>query len=290
MSIEKLFESKFKVTEFPEIDVKERVMKQISLRKDQQQYKLKTKVTVIAVSTCIFLLLTGFASAAIIGLKNQSGQFIFSLKGYDEENSSPTLAEEIVQEHLEKIQPGEAIAIYSPYSNPDNVVTAQEKPIYYYELEEFRTSVLDERFFLPATLPDNIIFEKGLSHHKLGYPDTTDLINQSQANGGVIVSEKIPVYEEVQGITMEFTIDGEKYEVFMHDGSKWHTVYTDLKKVEDTRTIPFENSEVLLVLRDSQQELIWKTEQPDMFYSIKAQGNEADKELKMMTLLRALIN
>ncbi|MFC4598641.1 hypothetical protein [Cohnella hongkongensis] len=292
MSTNEPFERQIKSIRIPEIDIRERVRKQLMTDNKSRTRAWKSKPTMLTAAALLIMILSGFASAAFIGLHNQNGQLIFSLKGYDDNNRAYSLPEEIVERFLQSIQPGEAIAIYSPAGNPDRHVSVQEKPIEIYEYEELKRRVPQHSFHLPSDLPDNVLFKSGVVHHLLGHPDIDRLIRQSEANGGEAVSEKVPVYQhQVQGVTLQFALEGNEYTAAMYEGSVWHTMYTDMSEIEGSRHIPVGQSEALLLMKEGKRELIWKSdkEQGDVFYRITANGQSTGSESHMVSLLELLL-
>lgn len=286
MSIDHLMEQQIKQLQFPEINVQDKVMKRL----DSTTMKHTNHRLILAVVVLIFLIGTGFASVTFINLYNKSGSLAFSVKGFDENNTAPVLTEELSKKYLELIKPGEAIAIYSPVRNPNNIVSVLEKPIEIYSLKELRQYV-EQSFLVPRDIPSHVIFKSGTVHHLLGQPNIQQLISKSQARNGEVVSEIMDVKDEIHGVTMNFLVNGNEYSASMYQGGRWNTVYTELKRMKETRIIQIRQSEGLLIFNEGKTVLLWRLEkeQGDVFYRITTDEQLDKAESNIIALLNLII-
>lgn len=77
----------------------------------------------------------------------------------------------------------------------------------------------------------------------------------------------------------------------MYQGSIWNTVYTDLKRMEETRIIQIRQSEGLLMFNEGKTVLVWRLEkeQGDVFYRITTYEQLDKAESNIIALLNLII-
>lgn len=289
MSIDYM-ERQMKRLQMPEINVQDQVMKRLDNSTMKQTYRVRNNRVILAVIVLLLLLGTGFASVTFINLYDKEGSLSFSIKGFDKDNPAPVLTQELSKKYLELIKPGEAIVVYNPVGNPGNIVSSLQKPIEIYSLEELRQQA-GSLYHIPEELPNYVVFKSGVLHHELEDPDIQHLISKSQASNGDVVSEKVDFKNEVHGVTMKFIVKGNEYSASQYQGSRWNTVYTDLKDKKDLRVIQVRNSDGLLMLDEGRTILMWRSEkeQGEAFYYLSTKGLPSNTESQLVSLLELLI-
>jgi hypothetical protein len=77
----------------------------------------------------------------------------------------------------------------------------------------------------------------------------------------------------------------------MYQGSRWNTVYTDLKRMKETRIIQIRQSEGLLMFNEGKTVLVWRLEKEhgDVFYRITTDEQIVKAESNIIALLDLLI-
>lgn len=285
MSTYNHWERQVKQLRIPEIQIQDRVMNQLAItgaHTNQRRWSgWKRKPVLLIAMILLFLFATGFASMALIHLYDQDGRVVLTVKGYNADNSKYELAEEDRMKYMNLLQPGEAIAIYNPVGNPDRIVYVLEKP---FEITNYHalSSLVQPAFRLPEELPEHLGYRSGAVYHLLGESNIQQLIEQSEANGGEAVWEKVEVKEDIKGVTMNFIIQGQEYTASLYEGSYWHTVYTDLEKWQDTQVITIGQSEGVLYRQEGRSKLMWMSDQGqgDVFYQITANGQSGEEQVR----------
>ncbi|MFD2114338.1 hypothetical protein ACFSTH_00860 [Paenibacillus yanchengensis] len=284
-------ERQLKNIEIHYIDVREQVMEQIAAKHEKRRRIRYSKPQIIIASIAVAGLLTGFAATAVVGIHNEQGKLIFSIRGFNDDNLPPLEQVEVVDQYVNQLQPGEAIAIYSPVNNPENIITVRDKPIIYEQLEMLKANVPQDQFDIPALDANNIQFKRGYVQYELGRPDSSRLIDESIQNDGKTVVEKVPVLDQILGVTMFIEMENQEYIVSILEGSRWQTLYTDLEKVKAHRTIVTEHGDALLIEREDGQQLMWKSDdgQQDLFYEMSVQGKSEAGADRLVALLQFLL-
>lgn len=275
----------------PQVDIKEQVMSELTNKSRRNTVVWYRKPQMIIASIVVTALLSGFITTSIIGIHNDEGKLIFSLRSFNEEQQAPLLQQSVMDDYLATIEPGEAIAVYSPVNNPQHIVTARDKPIIYEELDELLANITDGSLYIPNLAANDIVFKQGFIQYELGKPDHDLMIAKSVQNNGETVVEQVPVLDQINGVTMFLEVDNQEYTVSMLEGSRWHTVYTDLSQVKTHQTIATNNGDALLIERKDGQQLLWKSNvgEPDFFYKISVEGKSAVEAEQMVALLQLLI-
>lgn len=297
MSTYNHWERQVKQLRIPEIQIQDRVMNQLELahvgaHASQKRWSgWKRKPVMLTAMILLFLFATGFASMALIRLYDQDGRVVFTVKGYDADNSKYELAEEDRLKYMNLLQPGEAIALYDPTGNPDRIVLVLEKP---FEITDYHalSSLVQPAFRLPEELPEHFGYRSGVVYHLLGEPNIQQLIEQSEAIGGEAVWEKVEVKEDIKGVTMNFIVQGQEYTASLYEGSYWHTVYTDLEKWQDTQVISIGLTEGVLYKQEGRSTLMWMSDQGhgDVFYRITAGGQPGEESVHVRNGSGAIVN
>lgn len=274
----------------PEIQVKDQVMGKLSNPSAIAPLSKRSSRWLLAAAIVLLLLGTAFISLRAINLYRDDGKLSFTVKNYDETNRAPVLQEELREKYLEMLKPGEAMAIYNPIDNPSQVVTVLQKPEEFADMEEMRLRV-QTRFPIPTALPSGMSFIGGTIHHSVGQPDIEKLISRSQAEGGTVTWEKISVDSEIHGVTLNVSKGGSEYAGSIYNGSRWKTVYSDFTKMKETRILPINGTEGLIVSDEGTTALLWRSEpeQGSFFYRITTGNQTTSSDLDLLAVLNALL-
>lgn len=126
MSTVQSFEQQVNEIKIDEIDVNEQVMMVISSRKNRRNM-LQPKLLIAAVISLVLIAGTGIASFHMINLNNEKGEHWVSILPFNEEQAKPaTEISGMSDYYLTLIEEGEAIAVYNPTNNEDQVVTVRQ--------------------------------------------------------------------------------------------------------------------------------------------------------------------
>lgn len=290
MSGDQQIERQIKKLQIPEIDVHDKVMGRIN-RMQPPQKMLNKRLMIIAVTALLFLIGTGFASVTFINLYDENGSIALSIKSFNDDNQKSVLTEEASRKYLSLIMPGEAIAIYNPEGNPQNIVSILEKPIEITNFELFG-NIAKNVLPLPESISGQFVFVKGVVHHVVDYPDVQNLISKSQLHTGDVVFEKTNVTTEIYGVTMTISMNGDEYLASMHKGERWDNVYTDFENVKQTKAIKVLGSEGLLMFEEGKVIFMLRLNNgdKDVFYHVTTNETSKDIETNLVLLMEQLIN
>lgn len=286
MSMSQQWERQIKGMQFPEIDVHHQVMGCLNTS-PRFSRKVKQK-WIISVAVLLFLFGTGFASANFIQLRFEDGSLALSIKSLDDDHSS-IYPEEMTDSYRQLLEPGEAMGLYNPNGNPQQIVTSFERPLETLNYGELRERV--EPFVaLPAQISAPFVFQKAVIHHVIENVDVQQFISQSEAEGGKIVARKLNVTDEIHGVTLQFLAGEDSYSAAMLDGKSWSNIYTDLSKLKRTQVIPVMGSEGLLAYKDDMVIFMWRTTlgSQDLYYEIKTNESADEAETVILELLNIL--
>ncbi len=288
MNIDHQLERQLGNMEFPQINVHDQVMQRVQTAR-KSSYRFRFRGVVLTAIIAVLVLGTGFASVMFINLYNQDGQLTFSIKGFDKDNTGPILTDQQKKEYLQLIDPGEAIALYIPDGNPQNIVSTLQKPIEITDYVQLQIQLKDN-IYLPEEISSSFEFMHGIVHYAVEEPAIQRLINKSEENNGNIVFEKLKVTEEVMGTTLYFNIDGEEYSVAKMKGNRWNNLYTNIDKMERKQKINVNGSEGLLSYQDGNAAFVWHSagSAEDAFYSINTKETANHVESNIVALVESL--
>lgn len=288
MNIDHQLERQLGNMEIPQINVHDQVMQRIQTAR-KSSYHFRFRGVVLTAIIAVLVLGTGFASVMFINLYNQDGQLTFSIKGLDKDNTEPILTDQQTKEYLQLIEPGEAIALYIPDGNPQNIVSIFQKPIEITDYAQLQFQVRDT-IYLPKDISSPFEFMYGIVHYEVEEPTIQRLIKKSEENNGNIVFEKLKLTEEVMGTTLYFNIDGEEYSVAKMKGDRWNSLYTNMDKMKQKQKINVNGSEGLLSYQDGNAEFVWHSagSAEDAFYSISTKETSNHIESNIVALVESL--
>lgn len=289
MSMAQNFEQQVSDIKIPEIDVHDRVTAAISSRKNKKNI-VHPKLLIAAVISLLFIVGTGFASVKIINLYNEQGEQWVSIQPFNEENAKPeTTTRGVSDYYLTLIEEGEAIAVYHPDNNKDQVVYVRSKPVEYRQWDKL---VNDSRhsFSLPSSLSDKFDFQFAIIHRAAVEPNKDSLIEESRTNGNKVTYEKLKLLEEVLAVTLNFIIGDYNYTVTMSEGRSWETVYTDLFHNVGSQKLKVSGIDGFLTTDEYGTKMLWRSsdEMGDVFFDVSTSNTSPHVAEELTSLLNQL--
>ncbi|RAV19493.1 hypothetical protein [Paenibacillus contaminans] len=283
-------EKKLEKLAIPEIDVHDEIMRRVKLPYNRKRYNITSRTVILASVLLLALVGSGYAYFTSISLFNDKGDQTLSIRAYDQDNKPSVYTAEELDAALERIQPGEAVAIYKQEGNPEGIVSVMEKPLRLTSLDVLRSQA-GPLFALPWQDSESIAFVEGSIQHHVGEPDIAQLQKQSITNEGQIAALLVNVEEEITGVTVRALVEGESVSASITEAKRWGTYYTDLSKMSTIGKVNIRGAEGLLSTNESGTELVWRSGMGNsgLFYRISAESNSPHTEAKLMAMLEWLL-
>lgn len=290
MSMIQSLEQQVNEMKIAEIDVHDQVMHAISARKNRRN-TIQPKLLIAVVISLVFIVGTGFASVKFINLYNDKReQWVSILPMNEEEARLSAETRGISDYYLTLIEEGEAIAVYNPNNNDDQVVSVRPKPVQHNEWNQLIIDVGD-RFPLPKSLSEQYDFQFATINRAAIEPNTEKLIEESKANGNKVTYEKLKLEEDIHSLTMVLMIGGNDYTISMYEGKSWGTVYTTEFNKEGSQPFKVGGIDGYITSDEFQTFAMWRSSESmgDVFYQIYTNNTSHQANDEIKTLLNELV-
>lgn len=281
------FENRINTMEH-EVDVEQAVMSKISAGSSRHYHKG-------ILSICVILALCSLSTGVAYGKEiisffenmdfmNNKGEVEWSVSTDKEDYGNYQDAAEEVFDGLE-LQEGEAVAIYVPENNPDNIVITRQKPVVIEDIDLVNSFCIG---MLQADVAKEILHKYEFSHSSVTYevseqPDIEKMREEAYKTGKSAVVNNLAVTDNITAISSEYydSSEGDTEPDFSVIMTAWYdneVIFTNGEgnAIQEYDKIMLSDSEVLYRNEEGIQSILWLSD--GCYFKVSSERESMTKE------------